>query len=273
MSYITETTHTPEPPKVPLPAEPSLPPSPKAVAKNEEQLEGLPSTKGSYPAPLESPHGTTSEGVFENVATTAVATAGAVATSVGNVMGKTIGDIQNAIESYTKPESDDERELGINQDTRARLAEQSKIANAQRENRASGAVAGLVYSDESDDEDEEHRKSLSSDIKGLNLGSNGDGVHHPPVFISAAPAQIINPSPSAKGTALEPLQLSDKAVTSGALQPSLPLPSTPPIGHSENLMSPTGPPISWTVTEVVQWAKSKGFDESITDKFIGKLEN
>lgn len=69
-------------------------------------------------------------------------------------MGTTLDSIQQAIESIEKPEAED-AELGIGQDTRAKLAEQAKRANEQKErNRVSGGVNGLLYSDESDDEDE-----------------------------------------------------------------------------------------------------------------------
>lgn len=78
------------------------------------------------------------------------------------VMGPTLDSIQQAIESIAKPEvtpqverngEPDHDELGIGQTTRAKLAEQAKIANEQKERqRASGGVAGLVYSDESDDD-------------------------------------------------------------------------------------------------------------------------
>ena len=32
----------------------------------------------------------------------------------------------------------------------------------------------------------------------------------------------------------------------------------------------TVPTSDWTVDDVVEWAKSKGFDSSVTDKFIGE---
>lgn len=135
-------------------------------------------------------------------------------------MGKTIGEIQDAIESISKPESDDEQELGIGTDARARLAAQAQMANEKKNKRTSDGVNGLVYSDESDD-DEDHRQSLG-------------------------------PLPSAPSI----------------LQPPLPLPTTPPLGNAE---ISSKPPSFWTVNEVVDWARAKGFDDSIWQKFKGEL--
>lgn len=150
-------------------------------------------------------------------------------------MGKTIGDIQNAIESITKPESEDEQELGIGSDTRARLAAQAKRANEQREknHRTSGGVAGLVYSDESDDDDEEDNR-MSLDARAL---------------------QSVAPRPAQ--TQIEQ-----------ALEPALPLPATPPLSQSE---FPNKPPHSWTVSDVVDWTKVKGFDDTVCQRFRGEF--
>lgn len=115
-------------------------------------------------------------------------------------------------------DDEEEEELGIGQDARARLAQQAKLANEHRElNRASGGIEGLVYSDESDDEDEVRRRSART--------SQGK-----------------------------------------KLEPALPLPATPVIGQSSNK-----PPAQWSVDEVVDWARSKAFDEGIAEKFRGEM--
>ncbi|WVR09538.1 hypothetical protein IAU60_006607 [Kwoniella sp. DSM 27419] len=153
-TYISEDPNSEEaePAKVP-----SRSPSPRASSVNGDDHASNNNLLAApvVSAPEESPRGThDAEGGILDSAVSAVE---ATAVSVGNVMGKTIGEIQDAIESITaKPESDDEEELGIGQDTRAKLAEQARLANEQRERtqRNSGGVAGLVYSDESDDEDE-----------------------------------------------------------------------------------------------------------------------
>lgn len=118
---------------------------------------------------------------------------------------------------HDSDDDDDEEELGIGQDARARLAQQAKLANEHRElNRASGGVEGLVYSDESDDEDDVRRRSV-------------------------------------------------RASQGKKLEPALPLPATPVIGQSSNK-----PPAQWSVDEVVDWARSKAFDEGIAEKFRGE---
>jgi len=159
-------------------------------------------------------------------------------------MGKTIGEIQDAIESITKPESDDERELGIGMDTRARLAAQAKLANEQREKtqRTNGGVTGLVYSDESDDEQEDHRQSLVQSL----TSTNGLEPAAPPVMAPLPPTTTNHER---------------------SLEPALPLPATPPLGQSEISGKP---PVSWSLNDVVDWAKGKGFDESVCQRFRGE---
>jgi hypothetical protein len=196
-TYITEAP----------PAEVPGPPSPVAPERSPELVERV---EDIPPDQVED----------NGIVATAVAGLGAAAVGVTTVIGKTIGEIETAIESITKPESEDEQELGIGSDTRARLAAQAQLANEAREtNRVSGGVAGLVYSDESEDEEEEKRRSLR----------NGK-------------------------------------TTISTLQPAPLMPSTPPMDkpttpsmHSSNI--PSGAASSWNVDDVVQWAKSKGFEE------------
>jgi hypothetical protein len=184
-------------------------------------------------------------------------------------MGKTIGEIQNAIESIAKPgESDDEHEqLGIGQDTRARLAEQAKIANEQRDrNRGSGGVAGLVYSDESEDEEDDIRRTPK--VRSL---TNGNGYHEPKSDAPAAAAAAA----AAVGSAIPPVSpaLVDAPQSQRSLEPALPLPSTPPLGGSRPTSGiPAKPATQWSVDEVVDWAKAKGFDEGVWSKFRGECK-
>ncbi len=183
---------------------------------------------GLYQEETECPRAEPPDTFFE----TAAATVGAGATGVTNVMGKTIGEIQDAIESITNPESDDERELGIGTDTRARLAAQAKLANEQRDknNRTNGGVADLVYSDESDDEEEDATKTSRA------INTNGLSTE-----------------------AVEPER---------TLEPALPLPATPPLSQAEY---PHKPPHIWTVNDVVDWAKVKGFDGAVCQRFTGEF--
>jgi hypothetical protein len=187
--------------------------------------------------------------------------AGAAAVGATTVMGKTIGEIQNAIESIAKPgESDDEHEqLGIGQDTRARLAEQAKIANEQRDrNRGSGGVAGLVYSDESEDEEDDVRRTPK--VRSL---TNGNGYHEPKPEAATA---------AAVGSVIPPV--SPAPVDAPQSQPALPLPSTPPLGGSRPTSGiPAKPATQWSVDEVVDWAKAKGFDEGVWSKFRGEYKS
>lgn len=127
-------------------------------------------------------------------------TAGAAGSQkpTGTVMGSTIDDVQGALEEHiadspsstrglknfetdrkdgleSRDQTDDEGGMGITSDARARLAEQAKLANEERERHAqreSGGVAGLIYSDESDDDDESHHSRRGS-------GLNGDHGYHP----------------------------------------------------------------------------------------------
>lgn len=102
---------------------------------------------------------------------------GAAAANVGNVMHRTIGDIQDAIESYARPESDDaheQQELGIGQDARAKLVEQARLANEKRER----DETGFVYSDESEDEEEDFGKSLPLVTKSrTSIGTASQGIN------------------------------------------------------------------------------------------------
>ncbi|EJT49524.1 phospholipid binding protein [Trichosporon asahii var. asahii CBS 2479] len=127
----------------------------------------------------------------------AVTTGAAAQKPAGNVMGSTIDDVQGALEEHiasspsstrglknfetdkkdgfeSRDQTDDEGGMGITSDARARLAEQAKLANEERDRQAqreSGGVAGLIYSDESDDEDDESHHSRRGS------GINGDRYH------------------------------------------------------------------------------------------------
>lgn len=178
-----------------------------------------------------------------------------------NVMGTTIDSVQNAIESISKPESDEEQgELGIGQTTRARLAAQAQRTNESRaKRRTSGGVTGLVYSDESDDEEDDVRHSFDA------LAVNGkEPIFSSPQQNGASPTSTsvttMPPAPPMNNATSLPL------VDSTSLQPALPLPTTPPSSTPSSQL-----PYSWTVDEVVAWAKSRGFDEAICDRFRGKL--
>jgi hypothetical protein len=250
-TYISEEPISPHPnppnettipPVEAAPAPPkdhSIPPSPKAAAV-------VPKSDVDAVVPLPpSPKGG-SAGILPAVA----AGAGAAAVGATTVMGKTIGEIQNAIESIAKPgESDDEHEqLGIGQDTRARLAEQAKIANEQRDrNRGSGGVAGLVYSDESEDEEDDVRRTPK--VRSL---TNGNGYHEPKPEAATA---------AAVGSVIPPVSPApvDAPQSQRSLEPALPLPSTPAT--------------QWSVDEVVDWAKAKGFDEGVWSKFRGEYKS
>lgn len=206
--------------------------------------------------------------------------AAVAANGVTNVMGKTINEVQQAIENIGKDEprkveSDHEIEnddsLGIGSGTRAKLAEQSKLANEQRDQRTSMGVTGLVYSDESGDEEEVNDRSITSNGNGngngptsIRNGSNASAIPLPtsPGFTSGeAPAPLrLSPAP---GGAPAGADLADR------LGPALSLPSTPPLDKNATISEK--PASSWNVDEVVSWAIAKGFDESICQKFRGEL--
>ncbi|WVQ80062.1 hypothetical protein IAT38_002163 [Cryptococcus sp. DSM 104549] len=271
----------------------------------------------SIPIPNESPKGTSDAdgGILDSAAGAAAVGVGAAAASVGNVMGKTIGDIQDAIESIgggtqaggraegvdggvgaggaagaagvgagagagagavgraIGDASDDEQELGIGQDARAKLVEQARLANEQRDR----DDLGFAYSDESEDEDElasprrttpgstsasaplltkSSRTSTGTSSPALGAGVNGfhaltpkeePVVVNPPSPVPApAPAQP-QPAPSQTTTTAAPVFAAGTFPAApsptafdrspGSLEPAF-SPSTPPLGQGQQ--TPTG---------------------------------
>ncbi|KAK4689839.1 hypothetical protein P7C73_g260, partial [Tremellales sp. Uapishka_1] len=266
MSYISESPPTPKVASPPSPKTVSRPVSPprSPVLAHEPVLAHVASppaaepltntsTPPSHLVPEESPKGGTI-GTSDGLVETAVATVGATAAAVTNVMGRTIGEIQDAIESIAKPESEDEQELGIGQDTRAKLAEQAKLANEQREkdHRVSGGVAGLVYSDESEDDEEDHPRTLQQGA----------------AAVDASVTAIALPDPNGhgfNGTKNGHITPEATIVKDKELEPPL-LPSTPVHDSSRRITNLTGKTVSaWTVEEVVGWAQGKGFDDAELD--------
>lgn len=160
--------------------------------------------------------------------------------------------------------------LGIGSGTRAKLAEQAKKANDQRDKqRASVGVDGLVYSDESDDdEDDSPRRSFGrTNGNGNGLG-NGHGLGSIPSIGASAiplPTSPGNVSPGG-GRRISP---SPSPGLADRLEPALTLNSTP--REAQNSTIPAKPPLAWNVDDVVSWAVAKGFDDSICDKFKGEL--
>jgi hypothetical protein len=207
----------------------------------------------------------------------ASSTAAAAATGVANVMGRTINEVQQAIENISQDkESDDEDSLGINQGTRAKLAEQAKLANEQRDKqRTSMGVTGLVYSDESGDEGEDESSPYLGGMANGNGNGSGDrnGTSQIPTMAATAIPPPTSPGPAVgMGQPPAPLRLSpaDTPDLADRLGPALSLPSTPPL--DKNATVPAKPPSTWNVDDVVSWAIAKGFDDSICQKFRGKLQ-
>ncbi|KAK8854717.1 hypothetical protein IAR55_003456 [Kwoniella newhampshirensis] len=281
-TYISESPPTPHAAPAPLHNDP---PSPKARSINgHSETNGnghiepnvptgeLNLAPPSIPIPDESPRGTSTSQTQGGILDTAVTTVEAAAASVGNVMSRTIGEVQDAIESITaRPDSDDEQELGIGQGARAKLAEQARLANEQREQRSSGGVTGLVYSDESEDEEDEQRKSLQVGKKGISSpalnGFHSISVAADQPILAKAPA----PSPGLPtSTSTPPVPSPGHLDTSsGPLEPALQLPSTPPLDKPSNRSSGISgkSPATWNVEDVFNWAQAKGFDEPICEKF------
>lgn len=126
--------------------------------------------------------------------------------------------------------------------TRARLAAQAQLANEQRDlHRSSGGISGLVYSDESEDEEE----SPPSSPTRLNVAN---GSHNRP---SLEPAALVTPA-AASPTA-----------------PSM-SPGDSTLAQQGNSPSPSHDPVStWSIDRVVEWAQSSGFESTICEKFRG----
>lgn len=232
----------------PRDAEMSLPPSPKNVESNLDTVDG-------------------SKGLID----TAADAASAVAVGAGTVLNRTLGEIQDVIEQIAKPESDDE-EVGIDTNARARLAAQAKLANEQRDKHISGDVTGLVYSDESDSEDDDQRHSFgvfgTSAASGNGFTATNGGkpdygnIKASPLdstFANSGTAPLGNRrvSNTSVGTPLE---------SSSSLQPAFALPTTPAVRAA----MASKPPIEWSVDEVVAWVESKAFDDTICARFRGE---
>lgn len=161
-------------------------------------------------------------------------------------MGSTIGEVQEAIDTIATPkgvqlkdpqakaaaaiaekdEDDDEADgpIGIASDTRARLAEQAKLANEERDRqRESGPVADLIYSDESDDDEPAHHPHPigggSNTLNGHSQSVTPTIVEHPDDAEISPPSTVKHSEPVVP----TPVQLSDKAVVSApAVEPSVP---------------------------------------------------
>lgn len=187
-------------------------------------------------------------------------------------MNRTIGDIQDAIESYARPESDDEHEhehaeLGIGQDARAKLVEQARLANEKRER----DETGFVYSDESEDEEEDFGKGLPLVTKSrtsiASIGTESqdvNGFHDEPVETLPAepkaiepaliPAPIVatstaaatvatpaaTPKPEPELTPLVPTSSDQREPSVGTLQPAF-IPATPPLVQTPTTLGATTP--------------------------------
>ncbi|KAL7422543.1 hypothetical protein Q5752_003191 [Cryptotrichosporon argae] len=330
-TYITEAPPSPiaQPASADVPSAPAAPPSPGLVGDVEAAAALAPlsvplphsepaSPPQAHPATLtatpkspqahltaqhptpdgESPYGGT--GAAGGILESAGAAVAGVAAATGAVMTKTLGDIQDAIESIgtsgkpdeREPETDEDEgdaELGIGSDARARLAEQARLANEKQERerqRQSGGVAGLVYSDESEDEDEDNtRRSISHGLRGLDLGPNGS-AHGKTNGLEPTIPEGETPAPSGLSPTFAnapkvpdmPREFAPAAtrvapLADKALEPALPLPATPPLDKLDrqdkvSTGSASKSPATWSVEEVVQWAQGRGFDESIWSKFI-----
>ncbi|KAL1413569.1 hypothetical protein Q8F55_001343 [Vanrija albida] len=160
-----------------------------------------------------------------------------------NVMGSTIGEVQEAIDTISTPkgvqlkdpqekaaaaiaerdEDDDEDDgpIGIASDTRARLAEQAKLANDERDRqRESGPVADLIYSDESDDDEPVHHTHPIGGINTLNGHSQSVTptiVEHPDDAELSPPSTVKHSEPVVP----TPVQLSDNAPPAVAAAPAV----------------------------------------------------
>lgn len=80
------------------------------------------------------------------------------------------------------------------------------------------------------------------------------------------------PSPAASSTDQPQTSKHSSFASSGPTSSSLRPPSSEQAPSKENLSSKkTTHPSEWTVDDVVDWLKMKGFGEDVSDKFIGKL--
>jgi hypothetical protein len=100
----------------------------------------------------------------------------------------------------------------------------------------------------------------------------------PPMSVLAKPSSQITPTPSTIRDAN--ISLPSPAASSVGQQPTSRQSSIASIGHSPNVLRPPSPeksaqrkwgthPSEWTVEEVVDWLRSKGFGDDVCDRFIG----
>jgi hypothetical protein len=236
------------PPSAPAELEPELRPSLVQSAAPEQQA--IPRASLEYPP---SPRAGTGGGATESLHQASPDLSHASLPGTTTAIGNTIGEIQNAIQSIVKVDSDNESEVGIAQDTRARLATQARLANEQRDRQVTnGEVSGLVYSDDSDDEEDEGRKAAPNKAGRMALAQTQPGANT--IHVD----QQRNPPVT-----------TDSLMRS--LSPALPLPSTPPLEQNKRVsVIPAKSAVTWTVEEVVEWSRAKGFDETIGQKFEGE---
>lgn len=201
-----------------------------------------------------------------------------------NVMGHTIGEVQEAIDTMGAPKNDAagvhkgvtlkdpaeaerearEREqvestqtdvddddddddnvpLGVASDARARLAQQAKLANEERDRqqqRESGVAADLVYSDESDDEEEPSSAGLNQSVQTLNGTPNGTAVSGSPLATSSLPVNG-NGSDNAPVSPVTALNSSTRT-----LKPDISDEATPiPLPTKVAAVTPSSPPFEAT---------------------------
>ena len=184
-------------------------------------------------------------------------------------MGLTLHEIQDVIEQIAKPAESDDEELGIDTNARARLAAQAKLANENRDKHTSGGVSGLVYSDESDSEEDDQRNSF-----GVFGASGGVPNGFSTINGNGTKSSSVDPGYSMGGTApLGNRRVSNTSLrtplgSSPSLQPAFALPGT---SATRSVGVSSEPPIEWSVEEVVAWVESKAFDEAICEKFRGEF--
>lgn len=182
-------------------------------------------------------------------------------------MGSTIGEVQEAIdtmgtgspnaskgvqlkdpqelgrEAFASKEAPDEEQdvvspIGIASDARARLAEQARLANEERERqhqRDSGGIADLIYSDESDDEEESpthtHHSRGSRGVSVNGSAANGSAQNY-----------VTSPTDAKADTPTETTAIVTPTTATAPVVDATPRPSTSPRASTGAYQEPESSP-------------------------------
>lgn len=160
------------------------------------------------------------------IVNTAAAGLGAAAVGVTTVITKTIGEIETAIENIAKPDGEAKPEREFIPEREVKPESEDEQIGIGSNARARLAAQAQIANEARD------QNRVSGGVAGLVYSDESDDEEE-----------------------------EKRRSVLGRLQPAPTMPSTPPLDQLSIHSSPLGPASSWSVEDVVQWAKSKGFEE------------